>query len=447
MYPEELKEKVAQAIDAHRDEIIAIGDTIFNNPELGFKERKTEAIIASYFSRLGISYRDKLAITGIRADLHGCNAGPTVAILGEMDALICPEAAGSDPETGAAHVCGHSAQIAALLGAARGLITAGVLEQLSGNIALLAVPAEEMVEIAYRKELVRKGLIQFLGGKQECIRLGVLDDIDIAMMIHGCTRPCVAISKASNGFIAKSIRYIGREAHASSAPHQGINALNAANLGLMGIHSLRETFRDEDHIRIHWIMTQGGDQVNVVPAETSLEMFVRGASLQAIDEASGRVNRALQAGAMAIGAQVEIEEIPGYLPLYQDDSLLEVFIANARNVFDGEIVIEAGFPASTDMGDVSHIIPSIAPSVGGFSGMLHQRTLRVDDPELAYIVPAKLLAFTAIDLLAEEAARAKEIKARFKPRLTKEEYLEFWQRFTQMNIAKTEGKNGKERLS
>ena len=111
----------------------------------------------------------------------------------------------------------------------------------------MAVPAEEYVEIAYRLKLREEGKLHYLGGKQELIYTGAFDDINLAMMVHsakGCPEPAVYMGESSNGFIGKTIQYLGQEAHAAEAPDQGVNALNAAMLGLMGIHALRETFRD-----------------------------------------------------------------------------------------------------------------------------------------------------------------------------------------------------------
>src|SRR4030065_2897658 len=122
----------------------------------------------------------------------------------------------------------------------------------------------------------------------------------------------VLIGAPHNAVLAKFIRYQGKESHAGGAPHFGINALNAAMLGMIGIHAQRETFRDEDCIRVHPIITRGGDLVNVVPADVRIETFVRGRRGEAVQDANKKVNRALQAGAMAIGAEGEITDLPGY---------------------------------------------------------------------------------------------------------------------------------------
>ncbi|MGI6344918.1 MAG: amidohydrolase [Bacillota bacterium] len=425
-----LKAKVLEIIDQEAEKIISIGNQIFDNPELGFKEHATAAVVKQTFEELQLPHEAEIAITGLRAELAGRKQDLKVAVMGELDAVLCYDHPKAHPETGATHACGHNAQIAGMLGAAIGLVKAGAAEHLDGSIVFLAVPAEEFVELEYRNRLREEGKIEFFGGKQEFIRLGVFDDIDISIMFHSesdCPGRRVMVGGSSNGFIGKSIRYIGREAHAGGAPFEGINALNAALLGLMGIHAQRETFRDEDHIRVHPIITRGGDLVNIVPADVRLETYVRGRTLEAILDANRKVNRALLAGADAVGAEIEIGEIPGYLPLRNDPNLSEIFRQNASDVIGAENVGDwGGMGGSTDMGDVTHLIPGIHPAVGGIKGTAHTRNFLVSDPDAAYIVPAKVMALTVIDLLYEGAELARKVKQEFKPAMTKDEYLKMW---------------------
>ncbi len=180
----EMKRRVCEAIDRHRDEIIGLGRTVRDNAELGFKEFKTAAAVAQAFAAHGIPYEEKLAITGVKGMLVGAAEGPTVGILRELDSLLCAESPFADKATGAAHTCGHNAQIATCVGTANGLQHGGVLTRLAGRVACIAVPAEEFVEIEYRRELKRRGMIEFLGGKAELVRLGHLDDVHMAMLTH-----------------------------------------------------------------------------------------------------------------------------------------------------------------------------------------------------------------------------------------------------------------------
>lgn len=433
MNAQALKQAVCQMIEDNAAKIIDFAKTAQGQPELGFKEYKTARQTADFLKSLGLSCREGLAVTGVKAKLKEEATGPNVAILGELDAVLCPDSPLADPQTGAAHACGHFLQLTALIGTALGLKMSGVADQLAGNVTFFAVPAEEYVEIAYRSRLREEGKIHFLGGKQELIYLGEFDDIDMAMMVHSakeCPEAAVAIGESSNGFIGKNIQFVGREAHAADAPDQGINALNAAMLGLMGIHALRETFREQDVVRVHPIITKGGDLVNCVPADVRMETYIRAKTMKAIEETHGKVDRALIAGGDAIGAKTVIKTIPGYLPLACSREMNELFVKNAREFLPPHQIIDAGhFGASTDMGDISHIMPALHPFVGGVRGLLHGRSFEVADFHAAAVLPAKLMAMTVIDLLAEEAALAKNILVAFKPQYTKEQYIEVLEKY------------------
>ncbi len=429
----ELKKKVLATIDENKDRIIEVGARIYSHPELGYKEFKTAQVVKDVFADLGLKYRDEVGVTGVIAEVKG-KKGPTVGVMGELDAVVCPDHPNADPVTGAAHSCGHNAQIAGMLGAAIGLVKSGVYKELAGNISFMAVPAEEYVEIGYRQELRKKGKIQFLGGKQEWIALGELDDVDLLMMFHSSEMPDpvkAAVGGTSNGFIGKLVRYIGKEAHAGGAPHRGVNALYAANIGLMGINAIRETFRDDDHIRVHPIITKGGDLVNIIPAEVIIETYVRGKSMDAILDASVKVNRALRAGAMAVGGEVEITEIPGYLPRANDKLMDKLFYDNCVELVGEEGVRyrEEHGSGSSDIGDIMHLIPAIHPYIGGVSGAAHSKDYRVVNEEVAYVLGAKIMAMTVIDLLYGEAEEAKRIMKEFKPVYNKETYLQMWEEF------------------
>lgn len=430
MDKERLKELVSKTIDEKREEIIGIGEQIFKNPELGFKENKTSALVKEVFKSLNLPYEENLAITGVKACAEGRSHDMKVAIMGELDAVVSPMHPCADPNTGAAHACGHNAQVAAMLGAAMGLKVSGALSELDGDVVFMAVPAEEFVELEYRERLRDDGEITFFGGKQEFIRIGAFDDIDMAMMVHSHAAEGgrkAFIAPASTGFIGKTVRYKGKEAHAGAVPHEGINALNAAMLGLMAIHVQRETFRDEDKIKVHPIITKGGDLVNIVPADVRMETYVRGKTIDAVVNANDKVNRALKAGAYAVGAEVEINEIPGYMPMEQNLEMNRLFAENIQKFIGKENVIEGvDLTGSTDAGDVSLIMPMLHPTIGGFLGNAHSKDFRISDPEMVYIIPAKAMAFTVVDLLFDNAKEAKQIKSNFKPAFTKDSYLEFW---------------------
>ena len=435
MTKNELKKIVCQAIEERRTDIANLKEMIYREPELGFKEIKTAAKVADLFSRLGIAHETGLAVTGVKGRLKGRQTKRTIAVLGEMDAVICAGHPDADPLTGAAHCCGHDAQVAAMAAVAMGLIDSGAMQYLSGDVVFFAVPAEEYVEITYRDKLRKAGKLKYLGGKAELIRLGAFDDIDMAIQIHLATKPggesFVRLGSTSNGFIGKLVNYQGRAAHAAMAPDEGVNALNAAMLGIMGVNAQRETFREQDYVRFHPIITQGGDLVNVVPDDVRMESYVRAANVEALLSSNKKINRALKAGADAVGAEVKIQDLPGYLPLYNNQAFNEVFRENAAMIYGAEQVNvgphEAG---STDTGDLSHIMPTIHPWIGCVYGALHSADYQVADAEAAYIKTAQAMAMTVIDLLYGEAEAAQEIIVAEKPLLTKEEYLSFLDSFS-----------------
>ena len=426
---EDLKRKAAEIIDAKADDLVTIAKTILKNPEPGFRELKTAKLVAEQFAALGMQPRNGLAITGVRADASGSAPGPTMAVLGELDSLIVGEHPHADPVTNAAHACGHHCQIAMMIGAAMALTNNDIVQNLAGRIAFMAVPAEEYIEIEFRDGLRQAGKIEFLGGKPEMVRLGEFDDVHLAMMLHTTSNPAeqqICISNTNNGSVAKRIQFIGRAAHAGGAPHLGINALNAAMMAMTAINFNRETFRDEDSIRVHPIITKGGEAVSAVPADVRMETFVRGRSLEALMDANAKVDRALRAGAMAVGADVKIQTIPGYMPLQQHKGMTEIFRANAVDLVGEDNVGYVNHRGgSTDMGDISHLMPVIHPYIGGAVGLGHGATYVIEDYSLAVIKGAKALAYMVIDMLGDNASQGNSIVGGQRPDMTIPEYLKF----------------------
>jgi amidohydrolase len=427
---EDLKAKVQAAIDARRAWLIDTAKTVLAHPEPGFHEVKTAALVSDKLSELGIAHDRGIALTGLKGYLNGSQPGPTVAVIGELDSLRVPGHAHADPQTGAAHACGHHCQLGMMLGAAVGLQAAGVLEQLAGRVALIAVPAEEFIDVEYRWQLHQEGKLGLMAGKQEFIRLGAFDDVDMAMMVHTTSRADdgkFAIGGTSNGHVVKYVRFIGKAAHAGGAPHEGINALQAAMVALNALNTQRETLRNDDAVRLHGILTRGGAAVNSIPADVRYEGRVRGRSIEAIADANMKMDRCLKAGALALGAQVHIVTIPGYMPMQNNALLMDIFKSNAAQMV-GESDIKThpstqNRGGSTDMGDLSQIMPVIHPYTGGAIGTGHGIDYLVQDYEQAVLAPAKAMAMSVIDLLAGDAAHAKEVLAKSPPTMTKAQYL------------------------
>lgn len=424
---EELKARVCQEIDSRKKDIIGLARTILKIPEPGFREVKTAKITSRKFTELGLPHRTNLGITGIKGTISGGSPGPSVGIIGELDSLIVPDHPHADKTSGAAHACGHNAQIAMIYGVAAAIIKADILPSLAGRVTFIAVPAEEGIEVEYRYGLKKQGKLHYSTGKPEFIGLGEMDDIDITMMTHTSSElgdKKIALVESFNGVIRKRVQFIGKSAHAGGQPHKGINALNAAMVALTAINAQRETFQDADTIRVHPIITKGGDAVNAVPADVRIESYVRGKAAPAMLDANEKVDRAVRAGAMAVGARAKIVTIPGSMPFVTYPELWNTYRRNAALAVGEANIISLGHrTGSSDIGDVSQIMPTIHPYCGGATGTSHGSDYLIRDYDAAVINPAKVMAMTIIDLLADGAKEAREILARSKPPMTREEYL------------------------
>lgn len=423
----EIKELINSAVDKHEKLILDAERYIWQNPETGYKEVKTSAYMAEKFRELGYELKMAEGITGFYTVIDTGREGPEVLVLCELDSIICPTHPECDKNTGAVHSCGHNAQSAALLGIAAALKEPEVLDTLSGRIRLCAVPAEELLEIEYRSELKKQGKITYFGGKSEFLSRGYFDGVDIALMIH--TSGSYVVQGGSNGCIAKRIIYKGKAAHAGGAPNKGINALYAANCGLNAINAIRETFIDEECIRVHPIITAGGSMVNAIPDTVNMESYVRGMTYEAIIRENKKVNRALAGAALSLGANVEIIDNPGYAPLYNDKNMMTL----AKRAF--ELVLpdltvsynpQKFSKGSTDMGDLSCIMPVVHPYAAGAVGTGHGSDYYITDPIAACVNSAKWQVAMLYLLLSDGATEAKRIKAEFKPLFaTKAEYLAY----------------------
>ena len=420
-------ELIHSAVDKNEQLILDAERYIWHNPETGYKEFKTSAYMAEKFRELGYELNMAEGITGFYTIIDTKKEGPEVLVLGELDSIICPTHPECDKETGAVHSCGHNAQSAALLGIAAALKEPGALDTLSGKIRLCAVPAEELLEIEYRSGLKAEGKIKYFGGKSEFLSRGYFDGVDIAIMIH--TSSSFVVQGGSNGCIAKRIIYKGKAAHAGGAPNQGINALYAANCGINAANALRETFIDEELIRFHPIITSGGSMVNAIPDTVTMESYVRGKTYDAILRENKKVNRALTGAALSMGANVEIIDNPGYAPLYNDQNMMalakkafELVFPNLELTYNEEKFSKG----STDMGDLSCIMPVVHPYAAGAKGTSHGSDYYIVNPIDACVNSAKWQLSMIYLLLSDSAKEAKKIKAGFTPMFaTKEDYLSY----------------------
>ncbi|MDA3733034.1 amidohydrolase [Niameybacter massiliensis] len=424
------------------EKVVDIAEEIFKNPELGYKEVRTVGEIIKFLEAYNIPYTKEVAYTGIIATIDSGKEGPHIGLVCDLDAVPTNGHPYCNPQDNGAHTCGHYAQIGVMLGVLGTIKEAGIVEALGGKVSFIGTPAEEFVDFDYRHELMAQGKIKYASGKQEMIHLGVFEDVDLVLSCHtlGTGMPYDAeIDATLNGFIKKRAVFHGKAAHAGANPSQGINALNAANLAMTGINFLRETFKEEDAIRVHFMLVEGGQSVNTIPERTTLDMYIRGKSVEAIMNANEKVDRALRAGGLAIGCDVEITDTPGYFPLRQDRNLTKVVEDNMRHYIQAERILRDGHGfASGDMGDISMIIPTVEIGTGGFVGTMHGKDFQTEDANMAYNIPIHYFIGTIVDLLSDKGQKVYEIKENFKPIFTRDEYLKTLENLNQTRMYKLE---------
>ncbi len=432
----ERAERLVDMVGRHEKRIYDTADHIWQNPETGYREWKTSEYLAAQFEELGYTLVRAGNIPGFYTDIDTGVPGPKVAILGELDSLIVQNHPDAQPGTFAVHACGHNAQCATLIGVAAALKEPGALDGLCGSVRLMAVPAEELIELAYREELRKKGVIKYLGGKVEFIARGYFDGVDMAMMIHSGKLEegrSLHVSKGANGCVTKNVIFKGVSAHAGGAPDKGHNALYAATCAINAVNALRETFLDNQHIRFHPIITEAGLAVNAIPEIAKVESYVRGASYESIYAYNKKVNLALAASAASMGCNVQLNDRPGYCPLNNDPNMTEIIGEAMRKVAGPESVLIDDYwgTGSTDMGDVSAIMPAVHPHASGVIGTGHGCDYYIQDKKLACLQPAQCLVVTTDMLLRDGAALAQKVIQESKPIYqSKEEYLEAIEKLT-----------------
>ncbi len=376
----EAKSIVADVIDQHHDLLIDVSHSIHAHPEENFAEHHAHRLLTSTLADQGFDVSPGAFEIPTAFDATFGRSGPRVAVFCEYDAL-----------PGIGHACGHNIIAAAGLGAALG--AAAVAEPLEGRLRVLGSPAEEGG-----------------GGKVFMIERGALNDVIAAMMIHPADvdlrwMTAIAIQQLT-------ITWTGQAAHAAAHPWDGRNALDAAVLGYMNVAALRQHIRPDE--RVHGVFTDGGDKPNIVPASASMHWFIRAADMERLAELKPRVLAALTAGAEATGCTVEHEWIePAYADLRRNRPFEDLYADNSERL--GRTLLEPDVDiavvGSTDMGNVSQIVPSIHPMVA-----VAPRGIGIHTPgfadcaasaagDLGVIDGAKAMAFTVVDLWSSAAAR------------------------------------------
>ena len=412
-----------QYIDDHREELLALGETLFACPELGFKEFKTAAHLKEWLAGHDIKVEQEFDITGFSVSIG--EGSPHIGIIAELDAIPTPGHPCADPETGAAHACGHSTQLVIAVGALTALKE--TMKELPGKVTVFFTPAEEFTDIEYRKGLVKEGKIRYCSGKQNMLAEHLFDDPDVILHFHamGSSGYRFSVGSVLSGFIYKKITFIGKASHAAALPDKGINALNECTLFLNAVNMLRETFRDQDVVRVHGMIAYGGNTVNSIPDKVIYECYVRSVNPDVVIDLNRRVTNAAECCAAAIGGSVIVEDTPGYLPFHQDETLNKVVYEHMLEFAEpSQIHREGTSPAAGDVGDVSMFKPVIQFGYNGFTGAIHGKDLAISDPEEIYIVQSKLLASIVADLL-EHPEKVEEVKKNYVPHMTYEEYMNY----------------------
>lgn len=377
---DDLKRRAMQAIDAHADELIELSLRIHANPELAFQETQACAWLTEYLGKNGFEVTAGIAglPTAFRATAG--RGSPNVAVLAEYDAL-----------PGIGHGCGHN--IIATTAAGAGIGVRGVIDELGGSVHVIGTPAEEVY-----------------GGKAAMIRAGAFEGLDAAIMTHPGSRDSVVATALACAEL--SVAYHGREAHAAAQPERGINALEAMIIAFNSINALRQHIKRT--ARVHGVITHGGDAPNIVPGHAAASFLVRAEDDGYLEELKLRVAACFEAGATATGSRLELKwNINQYSAMNTNRAIAEAHRRNLGRI--GREVPEDDTPqplGSTDMGNVSRIVPGIHPSIAIAPG-----TVSGHSPEFAQYAAsesgaravvdgAKALAMTAIDILSDDGLRS-----------------------------------------
>ena len=390
---DKLKSRVMAEVDARRDELIRISDTIHAKPELAFEEFEAVALLTSVLEQEGFTVQQGVAglETAFVASYTSRKGGkPVVALLAEYDALA-----------GLGHACGHNIIGTASVGAA--LALRPVLNQLPGTIQVIGTPAEEGG-----------------GGKIIMVEASAFDGVDVAMMVHPSTRTMTR--RSSLACYELKMEFFGQAAHAAGSPDKGINALDACILTYNNISALRQQLTDD--VRIHGIITHGGSAPNIIPDYTAAEFLVRAAEKDDALTVLAKVEDCARAGALAAGAEVKLTRGETYYANMVPSAVLaDLFDANL-SVLGRELQLPEPNErmGSTDMGNVSHVVPALHPyvaiapdEVAGHSPQFRAASVSPEG-HVGLLDAAKALAMTAVDLFSSPElvdAAWEEHRARF----------------------------------
>lgn len=327
-----VKARLDQVVADRAADLLDASHRIHAHPELGYDEHQAHDVLTDLLEAAGLAVSRSAYDLPTAFEAVAGSGGPRIAVLCEYDAL-----------PGIGHACGHN--VIGTAGAGAGIAAAAVAEELGGTVVVLGTPAEEGG-----------------GGKVLMAQRGAFDAVDAALMVH----PAGA-DLARFGAIAihqLEVTYHGKAAHAAAAPQAGRNALDAAVLGYVNVAALRQHIRPDE--RIHGIFTEAGEAPNVVPARAAASWYVRSPTVRGLQKLKARVLACLEAGAAAAGCTMDHHWLdPGYANMVDNEPMVELYRANlartGRTLIDPESL--QGIVGSTDMGNISHIVPSIHPMI------------------------------------------------------------------------------------
>ena len=373
------------------DEIAGIARTIFDHPELGYKEFKTRKTVEDFLQKVNPDIDlQSFSTTGLRTSL-GTGKPLNIAFIAELDAVYAPTHWHSDKGTGAAHNCGHYTQVAIALALYKHYFETKAYEALDFTLTFIFIPAEEYLDLAYRDGLLANGTISYYGGKPEAMKLGVFDDIDIGLCVHAMggefAKRTIEINCDLAGFLYKHYTFTGKATHAGFDPFSAKNAYSMSTLFNVALGLSRQQMKDAEKVRMNPIVMESDMSTNVIPNRITVGSDLRTQTVDYMKEAAAKMDDAARGSAMALQGEVEIKTQMGYLPFVQDrylsEFVLEAFQSNGEiaDIWNNNAISAAG-----DIGDLAFMMPCIQIGYSGFTGTIHGDDFKDIDPEFIYEV-------------------------------------------------------------
>lgn len=416
------KQTLDHILQKNQQELIQLGRTLFSCPEVGFREEQTARILLNFFEKNNISCQDNQSLTGVRATIgNPDDTGYHIVLAADMDALYV----GSGDNRQVIHSCGHSIQTADMAFVMKLIKESCLLDETGGSVTFIAAPAEEFIDLEYRKSLIQAGKIRFFSGKQNLIADGFFDNLDCVISAHvnGEEHTRFDIGSTLTGFTRKQITFLGQTAHSGALSHQGRNAMHGAALFINGLSFLKEQFPPQEGIHIPPVITNCGGSVNTVPDHAVLETYVRANTLTGLQNACQVLDTCASHCALALNLECQIENQTGYMPFQQTKPLADVVYQNMLDICPDEMILKNPVSgASGDIGDLACLLPTVQFGFSGIKGRIHSADFIINNEKNVYINVVRVLMGTVYDLLT-----VKELQIKYDDYpLRKEIYLRDW---------------------